>query len=328
MSLTLLILWCAMIVVGFVGSAVYSGLETGAYRLNRVRLQNLAHQGRTDAVLLRKLLASPTVLLSTLLIGNNLANYMGTAGLTFLLEARGLSEWRVVVFNILLVTPLLFVFGETLPKDLFGRYSDRLMYRLAPFLEGSRRLFTLVGLTPLIGLLTRSIFRVQGEKRGAAAFHPRRQVELLIREGVGHGLISQEQLAIFERALTLGERTVGDEMTRWRQVKTMRGGQKAGEVGRLSQQTDRARFPVVDPRGRLTGVVHVMDALLGDANATVEQLQRTALKIDAKTPLRDGLRRLQQSQSALAVITQNDQPVGVATIKDLVEPITGELLHW
>jgi len=324
------ILWSAAVVLGFIGSALFSGLETGAYRLNRVRLQNLAHQGHPAARTLLRLLRQPTILLSTLLIGNNLMNYLGTAGLTVLFESRGLNEWEMVALNLILVTPLLFVFGETLPKDLFGAHSDRLMYPLAPFLEGSRRLFTILLLVPLIDAVTRAIFRLRGEKRGATAFHPRRQVELLVKEGVGHGLISDEQEAIVERALSISERTVADEMIPWPKVHTLKLSDAPAVIWTLTEKTRRARFPVVDDHGRVTGVLHVMDALRHgrDHCPPIAQLQRPALTLNAKTRLRTALRHLQQSHAALAIVTHSDQPAGIVTIKDLVEPITGELRQW
>jgi CBS domain containing-hemolysin-like protein len=241
-----------------------------------------------------------------------------------------MSEWQMVALNILIVTPVLFVFCETLPKDLFGGHSDRLMYPLAPVLEWSRRLFTITLLVPLTGALTRVIFRMRGERRGTAAFHPRRQVELLVKEGVGHGLISDEQEAIVERALSIGERTIGDEMIKWPQVRTLELNDAPAAVWALAEKTGRARFPVVDNRDRVTGIVHVMDALLrGRADCPpICELQQPALTMDAATSLRQGLRRLQQSHGAMAVVTRNDQPVGIVTIKDLVEPITGELRQW
>src|SRR5690606_32443968 len=100
--------WMVIMCLGLMGSALYSGLETGSYSLNRVRLQVLRHQGWRSARTLDRLLHNPVTLLSTLLIGNNIMNYMGTAGLAVLLEDAGYSEWQTVALNCLIVTPLLF----------------------------------------------------------------------------------------------------------------------------------------------------------------------------------------------------------------------------
>jgi Mg2+/Co2+ transporter CorB len=94
--------WCAFMLVGFAGSALYSGMETGAYTLNRVRLQVLADRGQRRALTLRHLLDRPATLLATLLIGNNVTNYMGTAALAVLLEAADFSDFQ----SILLITAI------------------------------------------------------------------------------------------------------------------------------------------------------------------------------------------------------------------------------
>ena len=48
----------------------------------------------------------------------------------------------------------------------------------------------------------------------------------------------------------------------------------------------------------------------------------------ADLPLRTALRRLQLRGAGIAIVTDGDRPVGVVTVKDLVEPITGELTSW
>ncbi len=84
-----------------------------------------------SALILRRMLDNPTTLLTTLLIGNNIANYLGTASLAVILAGYGIGDWRAMLINTVVVTPTLFVFGETLPKDLFSAHADWLMYRLA-----------------------------------------------------------------------------------------------------------------------------------------------------------------------------------------------------
>jgi len=322
--------WWMLLLIGFAGSALYSGMETGSYTLNRVRLQIRDHQRHAAARTLRRLLNRQTLLLSTLLIGNNIMNYMGTVSLAVLLEAWGLSELQTIIANTLIVTPILFIFGETLPKDLFNAYSDRLMYRLAPVLAGSQRLFTWTGILPLIHGVTWIVFRFLGEPHGTPVFHPRRQVEVLVREGVGYGLLSDEQTAIVARVLALTGRRVEQEMVPWEQAITLSIRDDGAAVRELAERTSRSRFPVVDDAGKVTGFVDVIDALLHEEGQVppVARLQKPVLTMSPATPLREALTRLQTRKEAFAVVVDQDKPAGIVTIKDLVEPITGELASW
>ncbi len=331
MSGAALFCWALLALIGFAGSALYSGLETGAYSLNRIRLHVMTHRGSRAANTLQDLLARPTVLLTTLLIGNNITNYLGTASMGVILESRGLGDFEAVLLNVLIVTPILFVVGETLPKDLFAAHSDRLMYRLAPVLSFSRRLFTYTGLAPLIGLFSGALMKAIGQDPRVPAFHPRRQVGVLVREGVGYGLLSQEQSAIVDRVLGLSGRNVRGEMIPWPRVEKIGLHDDTTMIWRLAQRSTHAHVPVLGRRGEVVGVLRVMDALLhGQDNCPpIGELIKPAQMIGQDTPVREALSRLQRHTAGLAIVTgQAGQPVGVVTVKDLIEPITGDLAQW
>ena len=322
--------WAGVMLCGFAGSALFSGMETGAYTINRVRLQVLADRGAHNALTLRRLLERPDTLLATLLIGNNVANYLGTAGLAVLLEAMDLSDLQTIVLNTLIVTPLLFVFGETLPKDTMAAHADRLMPPLTPVLSVARRLFTWTGVVPLVRAFSTGVLRLMGQPAGETAFPPRRRVEMLVREGVGLGLLSDEQSAIADRVLRLGSRTVRQEMVPWSDVLRVRRDDPPAVLWDLADRSSRSRFPVLDPRGQVCGVVDVFEVLLHprDACPPIAQLMRPAETVRPDLPLRRALQQFQRHAAGLAVVEEHGRPVGLITTKDLVETITGELTSW
>lgn len=320
------VLWSGAMLVGFIGSALFSGLETGVYSLNRVRLQVLVHQGFAAARVLREETERITRLLSTLLIGNNITNNLGVAALGILLEARGVTGWWNVIVNTMIVTPILFVFGETLPKDLFAAFADRLMYPLARVLRVSRWVFTVTGLVAL----TEGFSRLLGGQTGAAS-HPRWRVESLVKEGLGHGLLSDEQTAIVGRVLGLSSKRVEDEMTPWDEVSTVGVDSTTDELWRIADQTWRSRFPVVDRSGAVVGVLNLRDVLIQDRSEcpSVEELMTPIERLSTDLPIRKALSQMQAHRLPMAVIEDaQGVSVGLVTIKDLVEPITGELSNW
>ena len=322
--------WCGLMLCGFAGSALFSGMETGAYTINRVRLQVLADRGGHQAQTLRRLLDRPDTLLATLLIGNNVANYLGTAGLAVLLEAMALSDWQTILLNTLIVTPLLFVFGETLPKDTMAAHADRLMPPLTPVLSLARRLFTYTGAVPLVRAFSSTVLRLMGQPVGETSFPPRRRVEMLVREGVGLGLLSDEQSAIADRVLRLGTRTVGQEMVPWAEVLRIREDDPPRALWDLADRSSRSRFPVIDRGGGVRGVIDVFDVLLHprDACPPLAELIQPAETVAPDLPLRRALQQFQQHGTGLAVVQDRGRPVGLITTKDLVETITGELISW
>lgn len=325
-----LLLWTILMLLGFLGSALFSGMETGAYRLNRVRLYVQASQGRSSAKTLERIVAKPASLIGTLLIGNNLCNYVGTAGLGVILAAMEMPVWQAILINTVLVTLVLFVFGETLPKDLFAAHCDRLMYPLAKLLASLRILFTWTGILPIVVAISVLAIRLVGKAEGGA-LTPRKRVEQMVREGAGVGLISSEQTALAQRALSLSKRRILAECTPWNSVLTIRDNLDRAGVCRLVERTPRSRLPVVDARGRILGVVDTIDALMVDEAQPdpVKAAMQPAVYLSANTTVREALSQMQREHIGLAIVRRAEgKPAGVVTVKDLVEPLTGEIANW
>ena len=317
-------------VLGFMGSALFSGMETGSYRLNRVRLYVQASQGRSSAKVLERVVNKPASLIGTLLIGNNLCNYAGTAGLGVILSAMELSVVEAVLVNTVLVTLILFIFGETLPKDLFAAHSDRLMYPLAGLMLFLRTVFTWTGVLPIIVLLSTIAVRLTG-KTTEGPLTPRKRVAQMVREGAGVGLISSEQTEIAQRALALSNQRIIDECTPWPQVITVPVDANRQALHALARKTARSRLPAVDRKGHVVGVVDQIDALLLDESVKqpIKEAMEKAVSMPGATSVRQALTRMQREHIALVIVTRaNGRPAGVLTVKDLVETITGEIEHW
>ena len=86
------LIWLLVAFTGLLLSALCSGLEIGLYTINRVRLAVRSGRGDRRAVRLDRELRDPGRSLTTLLIGNNIANYLGSLGIMALLKSSGLSD--------------------------------------------------------------------------------------------------------------------------------------------------------------------------------------------------------------------------------------------
>ena len=325
-----LLLWIILMMLGFLGSALFSGMETGAYCLNRVRLYVQASQGKSSAKSLERIVAKPASLIGTLLIGNNICNYLGTAGLGVILATMAMPVWQAVLINTVLVTLVLFIFCETLPKDLFAAHADRMMYPLAKLLVFLRLVFTWTGVLPIVVAISALAIRLVGKAEGGA-LTPRKRVELMVREGAGVGLISGEQTELAQRALTLSKRRILNECTPWSSVITVGEQVDRTAIRELVDRTPRSRLPVIDIRGRILGVVDMIDALLVDEHETmpVRSAMKPAVYLPSNMTVRSALAQMQREHIGLAIVRRADgKPAGVITVKDLVEPLTGEITNW
>jgi CBS domain containing-hemolysin-like protein len=322
------LMYVSLTLLGFALSALFSGMETGLYTINRVRLAVRADRGERSAIRLRSELSDLSRALSVLLIGNNAANYLGSFGLAALLAGFEFGEWTVIGLQALMVTPLLFIFGETLPKDLFRTHTDHWTYWLSPTLTFFRWLFLVSGLLPIVRFVGYGLQRVMRHDERSVATG-RQRVGQLIREGVGAGVISEAQTTLADRALSMRGRTVRDEMVPWASVVAVPVIADRREREALMRIHNYTRMPVIDREGRVIGMLSTMAAVFAGDTPT-RNLVLPVQTFDPSTPVFEALRVMRMERRKMAVVLDEEskRPLGLVTLKDLVEPLTGELAAW
>jgi len=131
-----------LLLTGLLLSAFFSGMETGFYRATRVRLAIEALAGNWTSRSLLWLVHQPSLFIATTLVGNNLANYV-TSLAVVMASQRFFSDGGalVAVLGPIVLAPVLFLFGELLPKNLFFEAPNRLLKRCTPALLLSTILF-------------------------------------------------------------------------------------------------------------------------------------------------------------------------------------------
>ncbi len=333
MSDTVFWLWFLVALAGLLLSAVCSGLETGLYTINRVRLAVLAGRGSRRARVLETELTRPGRLLTTLLIGNNTANYMGSLGVVAMLGLAGLSDTQAIIVDTIILVPILFIFAETLPKDLFRTNTDKWTYHLIAPLRFVRILLSVIGLVPFVAGIATLVQRMLGGQTGSELAGRHRMAELL-REGVGAGVLSMSQGALLDRVVELRDRTVRSELVAWRRVATIPLSSNRVNRERILRSRALSRWPVVDRDGRVAGILHAIDAV-ASPEKTTQELLRPATIVDPDMTTLEALKTLRDARVQLAIVSTRDghggaasAPVGVVSIKDLVEPLIGPVRDW
>ncbi|RNC81973.1 MAG: DUF21 domain-containing protein [Phycisphaera sp.] len=329
MSTPELIFWLILAVFGIFDSALWSGLETATYVVGRARLEARAAKPAPDhaARRLKAELDRPERILTSLLVMNNISNYIGVLALSKLLDATGLPTWQISVINAAVLTPTLFVFAETLPKEYFRIHAERLAYAFSPLLKTVRIVLTVTLVLPVVVLVAKLVQRIVGAKTGQAPLDPRERMVWLVREAVGQGIVSKTQAEIASRAIAFRDTPLREEMTPWNRVTRLRSDSSYQDARRAVLGSTHSRLPVVGSRGGLVGVVDAVDILLSDENE-LKPLLREAISIDASLSAREALQALRSAGETLAVVVCKERPIGLVTMKDLVEPVTGELIEW
>lgn len=324
-----LLIWYGIAFIGLGGSALFSGLETGIYTVNRIRLHLLATERQRRAMVLDKLVERPNRVLGILLISNNMANYAASLAIGILLNDAGFLGWSQVMVSALILTPMLLIFGEVLPKDFFRSHTDRVTYWFARPLQWLGLALTITGLLPLIMLISWGLRKLMwADEQSIRFMHPRRVVTHLIKEGAGRGMISPYQSDISDRILQLDRVKVRDVVTAWKDVSYAKIGQPIEAFWSMADRVPYSRVPVVDQNNEVIGVADVNDVLRNEEGETLTRYSDEVTWLDEDVALHDALIEMQQNRVSIGFVRSNGDLRGIVTTKDLVEPMVGELGSW
>ena len=313
---------------GIVCAGLFAGLETGMYKLSRVRLSIRAARGDASAARLASEYARPKRMLSTLLVANALAGWCASFGTSKILDGLGYTEIQAVALDLVILVPVVFLFGEVLPKDLFRVHADRWMPRYAMLLTVVRIAFTVTGIVPLVVGLSMIATRLFATRQSGELIEARARVSALLAEGAGSGGLSETQLGFAERVFTMRGITVAQEMTPWKLVATISSSASHKERARAFLTSGASRLPVLDGTGSVIGVIASIDQIQHPLASTRELMRHVPTLLPTLTAL-EAIQAIRRERVQLAIVAERaDRPLGIVSMKDLVEPLVGNLGAW
>lgn len=316
--------WAAAgVAVGVVASALFSGAETGAYSFNRTRLRLAVAEGIARARLVNHLTGDLTGFVVVCLIGTNLANNLVSFASTLVATELAIGPPELVAT--IAVAPFLFVLGELGPKELFRRQPDRLLYGLSPILAIAAFLFRpfVLAMAALTWILRKLGFKTGGN----AMLRAEDRVRLVIQAHAEDGALTEYQETLARNIFSLRARTVRHTMIAVDQVDALEASAELEEARTFARLCGRRFMPVFRrDREQLVGVVNLFDLLFEERpGLTIRNYIEPALELRPGEPVTEALLRMRRARTTLAVVTDKGKTLGVVTLKDLVEEITGEL---
>ena len=335
--------WFALAAVSLVASAVFSGGEIGFYSLSRVRLRLRIHKNEPNALLLSQWLQRPTYVLEGLLVLQNVASFAFSAALTSILSSYGYSEIVQAMLSTALITPIILIFAEIMPKDLFNTYADRWTYRLVPVLKWSFFAATVIPLLPAVNLLSRLSLRIinRRQKPETELAGPRSEVIALFQETAATGLLSGTQQDLVQRALRLARISVREVMIPWVRVVGVPATISEAGFRALVGRYNVSRMPVMGrSTNEILGIVEVVDALQpgaagagtgggGGREFKLTNYVHPAMTLIGEQSVRSAITLMQKARQTLAVVVDHQgRAIGLVTMKDLVEELVGDLENW
>ena len=299
-------------------SAFFSGVETGFYRMTRLRLVMEAAEGRRHAGVLLRMANQPTLFVATMLVGNNIANYL--ASLAIVMGTRRLlpegGAWTDLLVPLALA-PLMFLCGELYPKSLFHLAPNRLMRRWAPASALCVVLFLPVtGVLWLLSMAVKAVARQTPQELRAGL--ARRELAELLVEGHEVGLLRPVQRSLAQNMLDLAPRPIRQFAVPVQRVPHVTTTMTRSEILRIAQRHHRTLLPIEEPRAgrRLVGYVRAVDLMLGDPQRPLEP--RPIVELSERLTCLEALERLAHHADPLGRVTgPQGETLGFVTGREL-----------
>jgi Mg2+/Co2+ transporter CorB len=322
----------AAIVLCLVVSAFFSASETALTTSSRAAMMRLEKQGNRDASIVNRLLATRERFLGAILFANNLTNIAASTLATGLLLA--FFGKTGVIYATLVMTVLIFVVAEVLPKTAAFNAPDRMALAVAQPVEGTVRLFSpiLVAVEWLVRIILRafgmpvgklqSILSPREELRGA--------VDLMHRAGV----VEITDRDMMGGLLDLRELTVSDVMVHRTNMVMLDADEPPRDIIDAVLAAGVTRLPLW--RGspdNVIGVLHAKEvwralhAAGGDAaKLDIPALIKPAWFVPDTMPLAEQLKAFRHRKTPFAlVVDEYGELEGLVTLEDIVEEIVGDI---
>ncbi len=314
----------ALFMMGF-----FAGSETAFVSASMARIDLLAQQSDRRAIYISRLMQDPSRMLGIVLVGTNLMGVMaGVAGLQLIRYLLAGQKNLQELVNTVVMTFIILLFCEILPKTIFRYKADALALRSARLL----RVFEAI-LRPLVFFFTKIsdlvVRRTRDEDKEERSRFVREELILLAVMGKESGALKKSQLRMVQGILDLEERTIGKIMTPLVEIVAMPEDSRPQDYLKKAAATGFSRIPIYSERiDNIIGTVNVLDVLYADdVPETIQPFIRKEIRHEPESrlvfPL---LKELTRSRSPMVfVVDEYGGVVGLVTIEDLVEEVMGEI---
>ncbi len=318
-------LYVLFVVVCLVLSAFFSSSETALLRLRQQDLKkDIEAAHGPAAVAARDLIANPSRLLVTILLGNNLVNILGAA-IASAVAVRLLGEKWGLISSTLVMTFIVFVFAEVLPKAFAARHPRMIAYNVSLPLYLIHQIVRPLHLAydRLLDPLIRS---VAGGSDGA----PTSTAEDVVRlaQSVGSSNTGTP-LAIIRSAARATETTVSDIMVPRTEIFAAPADTNASVLLDQVLEERYTRIPLYDGSiDNIVGIVHLKDLveLVRNGGGNLRPIAKNALRVPERKPILALLADMQRVFTHIALVKDEfGVTLGMVTQEDILEELVGEI---
>ncbi len=307
-------------------SGFFSSAETAMTTVNRIHIQSLIQEKDKRAVVLDKVIANSSKMLSTILIGNNIVNMAASALMTtFTIQVFG-NVYVGIATGIL--TLVILLFGEITPKTLASIYAEKLALAYA------RVIYVLmIVLTPavfLVGKLSEGImFILHIDPNARTSIMTEHELRTLVNVGEKDGVIENEEKQMIYNVFDFGDSTAKNVMIPRIDMTFVDVESTYEDLMEIFREDRHTRFPVFeDNTDNIIGIINMKDLILLDKTApfSIRDILREPYFTFEYKATADLLVEMRKASVNLAIVLDEyGSTAGLVTLEDLLEEIVGDI---
>jgi putative hemolysin len=325
----IVILSLILIVIFFLLSAFFSGIETGLVSLDKIKLEQESKTNKRKNTIYQ-FLKTPDNIFGTTLIGNNISVVVLTSVTVFLIKHLN-KQYEMNISNTtmtLALSILILIFAEMIPKAIYRDKSYLLVSKMFPLLKFFYLLFRpFVKIVSLINSFFVHILKLK--ERGSYFSITRDDLSYMLSEAEDTGVIHEDQREMLEEALEFTELKAENVMVHRTDIIALHKDMKTPEILEIAQRECFTRYPVYDDDlDNIVGMLIIYDLMKVADNREMraKDFVRETFFAPETMNVNTLLTEMQTNKKSMAIIVDAfGGTAGLVTVEDILEEIVGEI---
>ncbi|MBC8384539.1 MAG: HlyC/CorC family transporter [Candidatus Cloacimonetes bacterium] len=315
------------LIIFFLLSAFFSGIETGLISLDRMKLEKESRQDRKKKKVLG-FLENPDKLFGTTLFGTNISLVIVSSLSMYIFHKFSIESKISKHFFPLIVAGIILIFAEIIPKAIYRDFPNKLVLRTFPILKIFSTIFRpFVKFVELLNVFLSKLLKL--ENNNGYSFISRDELAFMLSETEDDGMIHEHQREMLEEALGFTTLKAENVMVHRTEIVALNKDTTESEIIEIAGKEGFTRFPVYDDNlDKIIGILIIYDLLkkkTGD-RLKASDFVREAYFAPETMDLNVLLTEMQNQKKSMAIIVDAyGGTAGLVTIEDILEEIVGEI---
>ena len=306
-------------------SAFFSSAETALSLVTKVKLHAMEEEGKKHVKLLNKIMDNYDRVITTILIGNNIVNLSASSLATLIT----LKLWGNIYVSVAtgVLTFIVLIFGEIVPKTIARRKSDEMALSFAPIIN-----IIIIVLFPIVFIIekfSKFILFILGQSKDDSNTITESELRSYVDVSKEDGVIESDEHQIISNVFDFSDSIAKDIMIPRIDMTTISYDATYKEVMKVFRDSMYTRLPVYKGEiENIIGFINVKDLLRLKApeNFNVSKFLREAYYTYEYKKTSDLLIEMRSSSKNLSFVNNEyGETVGMITLEDLLEEIVGQI---